>query len=41
MYEEAFKEETKDIQYVNVNLPVFQMPYYDIKSGNFCVRTGK
>ena len=41
MDEESFKEETKDINYVNVKSPVFQISNYDIKAGEICVRTGK
>ena len=33
MGEESFKEVTKGIQYVNIKPPVFQMQYYETKSG--------
>ena len=41
MEEESFKEGTKDINYVNLKPPVFQIPNYYIKAGEICVRTGK
>ena len=41
MDEESFEEVTNDIHYVNVKLPLFQIPYYDIKTGKFCVSRGK
>ena len=41
MDKESSNEVKNDIQYVNMNPPVFQMPYYEIKSGKICVRTGK
>ena len=41
MDKKSFKEETDNIQYINVNPPVFQMSYYDIKAGKYCVRTDK
>ena len=33
MDEDTFKEGTNNIHYVNVKDPVFQIPYYEIKSG--------
>ena len=33
MDKESLKEGTKDTHYVNVKPPVFQIQYYDIKSG--------
>ena len=41
MDEEAFREVTKDTQYVNVIPPVFQMPYYEIKHAKKCGSVGK
>ena len=41
MDEQSFKEVNKDIQYVNVNPTLFQMPYDDIKSDKSCARTGE
>ena len=38
--EESFKEGTKDIQYVILKPTLFQMPSYDIKSGDVFVSTG-
>ena len=40
MEEEYFKEVMKDIQYVNGNPPVFQIPSYYIKADKSHVRTG-
>ena len=41
MDKQYFKEEIDGIQYINVNPPLFQILYYDIKAGKICVRTGK
>ena len=41
MNENALEEGLKDIHYMKGKAPIFEMPAYNIKSGNRQVKTGE